>query len=233
MVAASPVALAGRVVLDLGAGAGATSRAVLAAGGRPLAVDLSAAMLAFGAGSRPPAVVADVGRLPFADCGVGATVSAFCLSHLDDPAVALAEAARVTAAGGPVLAAVFALAPRHPSKVAVDGLAAALGWQPPPWYTHLKDHLEPGTASAERLAGLGRSVPGLAGVDVVERVVDAGLITADALVAWRLGMPQLAPFVAGLAPAAHRSLVADAVAAIGPDPEPLRPAILVLRATAA
>src|SRR5580700_3658967 len=64
LVAAAPVPLAGRLVLDLGAGEGVAGRAALAAGARRVvAVDLSEAMLRRGGGGRP--VVADAVALPF------------------------------------------------------------------------------------------------------------------------------------------------------------------------
>lgn len=63
-------ALAGRVVLDVGAGTGAVSRRHVAAGAVDLAVDASWPMLAHGASSRPPALVGDVHRLPLVDDAV-------------------------------------------------------------------------------------------------------------------------------------------------------------------
>ena len=64
VVGAAPFSLAGALVLDLGAGTGAASRAVLARRGRVVALDLSADMLEFDRQERPPAAVADASRLP-------------------------------------------------------------------------------------------------------------------------------------------------------------------------
>jgi ubiquinone/menaquinone biosynthesis C-methylase UbiE len=61
LVGWSPVPLAGRVVLDVGAGTGLAGRAAQAAGGHVLAVDLAASMLRAAAA---PGVVADIRRLP-------------------------------------------------------------------------------------------------------------------------------------------------------------------------
>src|SRR5205807_948601 len=108
IVAASPVSLLGRSVLDLGAGTGATSRALEAARSRPLALDASAAMLAHRRAIRPPAVLGDMTTLPLATASVGGAIAAFSLSHVEDPSAVLAEARRVTAAGGPVIVGVFA-----------------------------------------------------------------------------------------------------------------------------
>ena len=56
LVAAAPVPLAGRLVLDLGAGAGVAGRAALAGGARRVvAVDLSEGMLRRGGGVHPRA----------------------------------------------------------------------------------------------------------------------------------------------------------------------------------
>ena len=48
------------------------------------------------------------------------------------------------------------------------------------------------------------------------------------LVAWRVGMAQLAPFVERLPPDARTQLVADAVARLGADHPPLVRSILVM-----
>jgi ubiquinone/menaquinone biosynthesis C-methylase UbiE len=143
IVTTAPVPLDGRSVLDLGAGTGATSRALEAAGSRPVALDLSAAMLSHGRASRPPAVVGDMAMLPLSAASVGGAISAFSLSHVEDPGAVLAVARRITMAGGPVMVGVFAAAgTRHPAKEAVECAAARWGWTPPDWYVHLKADLE-------------------------------------------------------------------------------------------
>ena len=56
VVAALPVSIDGASTLDLGAGTGAATRALLAAGaGRVVAVDAATGMLSHNAGRRPPA----------------------------------------------------------------------------------------------------------------------------------------------------------------------------------
>jgi SAM-dependent methyltransferase len=217
VVAATPVSLRGRSVLDLGAGTGATSRALDAAGGRPVALDLSAAMLAHGHSSRPPAVVGDMANLPLANASVGGAIAAFSLSHVEDPGAVLAEARRVTVAAGPVIVGVFAEnGARHPAKEAVERAAARRGWTPPDWYTHLKTNLEPQVSDGRALAGLAAAA-GLAAVGLTEDNVDAGLDTADALVAWRMSGPALADFVASLPRRERDALTVEAVAALGSD----------------
>ena len=77
LVAAAPVPLAGRLVLDLGAGTGAAGRAALAAGARRVvAADLSEGMLRRGRGGTP--VVADAVALPFRDGRFDLVLAAFC-----------------------------------------------------------------------------------------------------------------------------------------------------------
>jgi SAM-dependent methyltransferase len=213
IVTATPVSLEGRSVLDLGAGTGATSRALEAAGSRPVALDLSAAMLAHRQSGRPPAVVGDMAALPLAHASVGGAIAAFSLSHVEEPGAVLAEARRVTVSGGPVVVGVFATTGvRHPAKEAVEVAAARRGWTPPDWYVHLKTDLEPYVSGA--LADLAAAA-GLAVVKVTDTQVDAGLDTADALVGWRLGGPALADFVTSLPPGERDALAAEAVAELG------------------
>ena len=101
LVRSSPHPLAGRIVLDAGAGTGAASAALRRRGARPLAVDLSAGMLEWHAASRPPCAVADIRALPLAASSVDDAVAAFVLNHLTDPRAGLAELARVTRPAAP------------------------------------------------------------------------------------------------------------------------------------
>jgi ubiquinone/menaquinone biosynthesis C-methylase UbiE len=230
LVDRTPVPLAGRLVLDVGAGTGAAGRAVRRAGGHPLAVDLSAAMLRADQSAAGRAVVADARRLPVADAGVDGLVAAFSFNHLPEPADGMAEARRVCRPGSPVLVAAYAADDDHPVKAAVDQAAAEAGWSPAGWYRELRDTVATrlsttaGMADAADRAGLDRAV------EVEHVVVElAGLTVAD-LVAWRLGMAQLAPFLAGLGPAARQRVGARARALLGEDPPPLRRSLVVLAA---
>ena len=85
LVAASPIARAGRRVLDVGAGTGAASRAIAGVGGRAIAVDLAEGMLRTDRAQRAPAAVADARRLPVATGSCGAVVAAFSYNHVPDP----------------------------------------------------------------------------------------------------------------------------------------------------
>jgi SAM-dependent methyltransferase len=232
IVARAAAPLESRLVVDLGAGTGATSRAIAAAGGHPLAVDLSHAMVAHQRHHRPPAIVADIARLPLTDGAVGATVAAFSLSHVEEPVAVLTEMARVTAAGGSVLVGVFAAAgARHEAAAAVDAAARRRGWVVPDWYVHLKSDLEPRSSAVDMLL-TGAARAGLLDASVVDVEVDAGLDTAGALVDWRLAGPAMAPFVAGLGRADAVALRAEAIAALGQDVAPLRPAVRILSSVA-
>lgn len=99
-----PGAMAGRRVLEVGAGAAQGSRWVAEQGGQPVALDLSGEMLAMRA--RPgeqgvPALVADAGRVPLADSSVDLAFSAFgALPFVADAGAVLSEVARVVRPGG-------------------------------------------------------------------------------------------------------------------------------------
>ena len=83
LVAAAPVPLAGRLVLDLGAGTGVAGRAALAAGARRVvAADLSEGMLRRGHARGGHPVAADAVALPFRDGRFDLVLAAFCLNHL-------------------------------------------------------------------------------------------------------------------------------------------------------
>jgi ubiquinone/menaquinone biosynthesis C-methylase UbiE len=231
LVGASPIQLAGRTVLDVGAGTGAVSAALVAAGARPVAVDLTAEMLAHGAAGRPPAAAGDVLALPFRGGAVGAAVAAFVLNHLTAPEQALRELHRVVAPGGAVLAAVFSNDDRPPLKDGIDAVARRFGWTAPGWYVELKDRAAPLLGTVGAMAATAVSA-GLAEVEAVERTVDPHL-SPEEVVRYRLSLAHLAPFVAGLAPEAQRALWEEAVALAHATPEPYAPAIVILSARSA
>jgi SAM-dependent methyltransferase len=173
------------------------------------------------------AVVGDIRALPFEDSAFDAAVAAFAISHVDDPSRALAEARRVVRSGGVILAAVFAAQAANASKQVVDAVAEGFGFVAPEWYTRFKRDLEPMCATVPALEARAREA-GLGEIRVEERVVDTGVDEPRDIVASRLGMAHLAPFVAALPSDRREALVAAAVDAVARDPEPLRPAILIL-----
>jgi ubiquinone/menaquinone biosynthesis C-methylase UbiE len=216
LVARVPGGIAGEV-LDLGAGTGAASRAASAAGAkRIVALDIAAGLLAVDAAARPPAVVGDARALPFRNGAFDAVVAAFSLNHVPDPAAALAEAARVLRPGGALAVSAYTTDDTHPVKEVVRAACAARGWVPPGWYHELQQEAMPKLATPERaLAEASEVLPG-AGADVVR--VAFPELGRRALVAWRLGMAQLAPFVATLAPLERAALIDEAVAQVGDAP---------------
>lgn len=214
LVARAPVPLAGRTVLDVGAGTGAASRAARAAGAAGVvAVDAAFGMLAHGASSRPPAVVGDAAALPVAAGAVDAAVAAFSLNHLGDPAAGLREMARVTRSGGCLLASAYAADDTHPVKAAVESALAERGWELEPWYRAVREDTAPRLATVEQAAAAACDAGLDADVDTV-RVPFPDLGPAD-LVAWRLGLAQHAPFVSRLGPGARAEVEAEAAARLG------------------
>ena len=104
--------LAGRDVLDLGAGRGHYAALARAAGaGRVVALDLTPQMLE---AAPPPAIVADAGRLPIRDRSFDVVIAALVLSYLSDAGRALREIARILRAGGTLVASdLHPVAVRH------------------------------------------------------------------------------------------------------------------------
>jgi SAM-dependent methyltransferase len=110
-----------RRILDIGCGEGALRAALPAPlAARTVGLDASTTML----GAHPPPVVqADATALPFTAGAFDAAVAVNVLDHLPEPTVAVAEAHRVLATGGTLIAAT---ASRH------DSPELAAVWRPPP-----------------------------------------------------------------------------------------------------
>lgn len=228
VTAACPGGVAGRRVLDVGAGTGAATRAARRAGAMSVvAVDVAAGMLRAAGADGAPAVVGDVVRLPFGDRSFDAAVAAFSLNHVSDPVAALGEVARAVGPGGGIVASTYAVGDAHPVKAAVDDAAARRGWRIPGWSRALRDQVMPLLASVDRAVQVGEAA-GLHEVEAGERRVAFPDLTVDDLIAWRLGMAPLAPFVASLTAPERRALVADAHDLVGPDPPGLVRSIVVL-----
>lgn len=230
VVAALPAAVVGGSALDLGAGTGAATRALQAAGAaRVVAVDAAVGMLAHDAGRRPPAVAGDALALPFAVGVFDATVAAFSLNHLADPAAGLREAARVTRPGGALAASAYAYDDDHPVKQAVVAALTARGWTPEPWYRALQVDAAPKLATV----AAARAAAEAAGLDAEVEAARVPFpdLDATALIAWRLGLAQHAPFFDGLSGQADReAVVEDAAAHLGDSWPPLERSIIILRA---
>jgi ubiquinone/menaquinone biosynthesis C-methylase UbiE len=150
VVAQVPFALDASLVLDVGAGTGAASRAIGRAGGTAIAVDIAVGMLAADRSRRPPAAVADAAALPFRGCAFDAVVAAFSLNHLEDPVPALREAAAILRPGGALVASAYAADDDHPVKRAADAAAREFGWTTPDWYAGLRERAMPQLSTTER-----------------------------------------------------------------------------------
>jgi SAM-dependent methyltransferase len=226
LVAASPIALRGLDVLDVGAGTGAASDAARSAGARCIAVDVAVGMLVYDRTNRPPGVAADAAELPFPDAAFDAVVSACCVNHVPDPVATLAEARRVVRPGGPVLASTFPLDWTHPAKDLVDGVLAAHGYEPADWYTNVKATSMVAVGSEAALHSVGCDA-GFTGIEVSRLHIETGVDDAAGVAGWRLGMAPAAAFLAGLPGTERAAVRREAVAAVAAAP-PLTVDLLVL-----
>jgi ubiquinone/menaquinone biosynthesis C-methylase UbiE len=219
--------LAGRRVLDAGAGTGAVSAELVRRGAHPVACDLSVRMLAWRVQMRPPGVVSDVRALPFVDAAFDASAAAFVLNHLTDPDAGLGELVRVTRPGGGVLASVFGANRRSRARDRVDDVARAAGWEPPDWYVEAHRAAVPLLGSATAMAAAARRA-GMTRVEVDERPVDVCVTEPDHLVDYRLGHVAFATWLNAIGPDAAARVRRSAIAALGPVMQPYRPVVVFL-----
>lgn len=230
LVAMSPHSLAGRRVLDAGAGTGAATAALLDAGADPIATDLSSDMLAWNAASRPPSAVADICALPLSGSCVDDVVAAFVLNHLVDPGLGIGEMLRVTRSGGAFLAAVFSTSSRSAVRDQIDDVATAAGWRAPGWYVDLKATAIPLLGTAAAMTSAARSAD-LVDPVVVERPVDVGIAQPEQLVDYRFGQAQFAAWLDRVGPERAEEIRARAVEIIRPVMRPYQPIVVFLAAT--
>jgi SAM-dependent methyltransferase len=230
LVARSPHPLAGRLVLDAGAGTGFGSSALAAAGARVVATDLSAGMLLHRSRQRPPSAVADIARLPLAERSVDDAIAPFVLNHLAEPVAALSELGRVVRAGGAVLATVFANSSSSLARDRVDEVAARLGFAVPSWYRELKATHAAAVGTPDALVAVAVAA-GLDAPRVEQARVDVGVLRADDLVDYRLSQAQYTPWMATLTADQRSEVRRSAIAAAAPVMQPYRPTVLFLVAT--
>lgn len=177
--------LAGRTVLEFGAGAAQGSRWCAAQGARVVATDISAGMLAQGRlldgelahpgapadQGRPPAYVqCDAVRLPFADDSFEVVFSAFgALPFVADAASLLAEVARVLRPGGRLV-----FSQSHPFRWALPDVPGRAGLEVRSSYFDRDPYVEQDAAGrasyVEHHATVG---------DRVRQIVVAGLVLVD------------------------------------------------------
>jgi len=124
--------VAGRQVLEVGAGSAMCSRWLAGQGARPVALDISAGMLAHARTALPavPLVQADAQRLPFRTGSFDLAFSAYgALPFAGDPAGLLAEVARVLRPGGRwVFSVTHPIRWAFPDSPGPDGLTAAMSY---------------------------------------------------------------------------------------------------------
>jgi len=228
LITLCPHPLAGRTVLDAGAGTGAASAALRTRHARTLAIDLSAGMLARNATARPPGAVADVLALPLADGSVDDAVAAFVLNHLTDPWSGFAELARVTRPGGVILAAAFSNRSHSQARDQIDAVAEAAGWRAPSWYAELKSSALPILGSSDGMTAAARAA-GLADVRAEERPVDVGVSEPAQLVRYRLGHPAFACWLDAIGVVRAGAVATSAARAIRGMPA-YRPVVVFLSA---
>jgi SAM-dependent methyltransferase len=221
----------GAMVLDAGAGTGAVCRALRSAGASAVAVDSSADMLAHAGDATRNAVAGDLYSLPFRDAAFDGVCSAFTISHLDHPALALRELHRVVRSAGLLVVAVFGAAPTNASRDVIYDVAEDYGFVPPAWYIHLKTHTEPLTNTPALLLACARDA-GLDHVTIDDVVIDPELSSPDDVVAYRTGMAQLAPFVNALSPGRRERFLRGAVTAVRDRGQPVRPRVLIMSSRA-
>lgn len=231
LVEAAPGSLAGQSVLDLGAGTGVASEALVASGARPVGVDLAWAMLAHRHPQRPPGVVGDAAKLPIRADTFDAVVAAFSLNHVPDLPGALGECRRVTRSGGSILASTFPSDDEHPAKRITEAVLEGFGYQRPSWYETFKAHIAGLTGDSVAFAQAATTA-GLNDAQVTRLDVDVGLDDPRVAAAWRLNMPHTIEFVAALDPARRATLRTRLIAAL-PAGLPRSIPILALRARAA
>jgi ubiquinone/menaquinone biosynthesis C-methylase UbiE len=228
LVQASPIALAGKLVLDLGGGTGAVARAATGKGARVVVADCSVGMVAHGHERGWMAVVADALALPVRDRCFDAVVAGFLLNHLP-PAAALREMERIVRPGGTVLASTWATVGSDPVKAAIAGVLSSWGWLPPAWYETMKADVEP-ISGDPRSLGDAAGQAGLVEVHATAVAEDLSRLDLHAVVAYRLAMPQIAPWVARLGERAASDLVRQLCIAIAPHVPGWRPSVIHLTA---
>jgi SAM-dependent methyltransferase len=224
-----PADLTGRHAIDVGAGTGALTRALLRRGARVDAADLSAEMMAElrrQTKGRVATTVAEIRALPMESATYDIAGAAFVVNHLSDPHLAVAELARVTRPDGCLLATSFGEAD-PPAKLAIDAVLRGHGYTPPSWYFEMKAQTMPLTATTSAFGSVTRAA-GLSSFDVVELDVDFSDLTPEAVAAYRLGMAHTAPFVSALSADARKQLTSDAIEAVASSATPLALLLLAL-----
>ncbi|WP_019877592.1 class I SAM-dependent methyltransferase [Sporichthya polymorpha] len=168
--------VAGRRVLEIGAGAAQCSRWLARAGADPVALDLSIEQLRHSraldrrTGARVPVVQADAGALPFADAAFDLACSAYgALPFVADSARVMREVARVLRPGGRWVFSVT-----HPIRWALPDDPGPDGLVVRDSYFDRRPYVETGTDGRPVYAEHHRTLG-----DRVREIVGAGLRLVD------------------------------------------------------
>jgi ubiquinone/menaquinone biosynthesis C-methylase UbiE len=160
-------------ILDVGCGTGAVSRAARAATGPDafiVALDPSLDMLqAARRGGVDPVVMASLPALPFARTSFDIVVSAFVLTHVDDPDAALADMARVLRPGGCVGVSAWAAGD---DECATAWSEIVGRFVPAERMSHAADVILPGEARFSKPEGIGDALHASGFTDVRAHDVD-------------------------------------------------------------
>jgi len=101
-----------------------------------------------------------------------------------------------------------------------------MGWRPERWVEDLRARCMPVLASVEGARRV-TDAAGLPGAQIHELAVAFPELSTGDLVAWRCGMAQVAPFVAGLTTMQRARLRARAVELVGTPPMLVRHLVLI------
>ena len=113
----------------------------------------------------------------------------------------------------------------HPVKQIVDNVCVAHGWHRPEWYLRMQAEAAPKLATPARAV---QEAGALAGAEARRVRVDFADLAPEALIAWRMGMAQLAPFLSTLTAVERAEIASEARAWLGGDPPPLVRSMIVV-----
>lgn len=152
----------GERCLDLAAGTAVSSVELARSGAEVVAGDFSLGMLRAGAHRGIPMVAGDGMALPFADGSFDAVTISFGLRNVAEPAVALAELARVTRPGGRLVVCEFSHPTFGPFRAAYEDVAlralpvvAGRVSSDPEAYVYLAESIQAWPGQAELAAIIG------------------------------------------------------------------------------
>ncbi|MGW4650407.1 class I SAM-dependent methyltransferase [Kitasatospora sp. NPDC004289] len=233
-LAARAAALRPRRVLELAAGTGVLTSALLAAlpTAEVTATDLNEAMVTYGSARAPGAVwqQADAQHLPFPDGAFDLVVCQFGVMFFPDRVAAYREIRRVLASGGRALLTTWGPLPTHAYGAALQaGLERAFPGDAPPFLpTVPHGYADPAAVAADLTAA------GLTVEEQRELTLDGrAASTADVAIGFLTGTPVRAGVLErGDTPEVRALVVEEMTARLGPGPVTAPMTAYVLRAAA-